>query len=766
MRNYNLIFNEANKKEKEAVAEAAALHGGGGNELVKPIIHLYMIAYGFPMLLCSIIISITKNDYIQVPFSFCFTNQMSIFIGSMAIPMLLMLLFMFMLIIVVYLTLRKIVDDLAKDKEDSGGQESEEKSEEPKRDELSDEEEKKKNPDQLLLANDCEEHDDVNSEQMIELKMDPITQKSTIISIHKSYMSSASCSSLGDNSTSDRTSVMDTQHKPNIQIKFFVFSLLLLLLTWTCGALLLTAHSIWPFASYETEFLLNKVFSYLFSLFLFVYSLIQLVFYVLSRGDVLMFSCSLQFGDSSPRRMENLCESPEADENYKINNWYFQSRDDQFSSTNDEAQTTSSEGDNGDKENQRDGDQVDNREKIYERQMSNVTTRMPSQSQLQLNTEMLLKRKESDMELVNPDDTESNNLTNEIDLMAEEENNLVEEQHKESICDMIFSAKKSSCRPSPSTQSLKSSSSSAHLSSSPNESSHLQQQLKLEEDSVNLTRLPHCTLAVQEDVSVTPFNEKVVSNEHSEKNYTHFHHSQSVYVVSNANQVLIKAVDENVHEKKRKNNSSKSKKSTYGFVDYSYEENSMKEIRSRTTVEQEKESKYTINESFNDKGSLIETSQKKGKTLNVLTNSCSANTGTALNSIATLLVPDLLKSSLSFSNKQHSSSSSKSIGYASANGAGSSTVSSSNFSSTESTVINQQSHKPTTTNTNSDVIIDDNSHYKSYCDDRLKYQQYLHNVSSNSNRSSHLYGTVNSSSSLKQPYHHMPIPAKIGRAHV
>jgi hypothetical protein len=41
----------------------------------------------------------------------------------------------------------------------------------------------------------------------------------------------------------------------------------------------------------------------------------------------------------------------------------------------------------------------------------------------------------------------------------------------------------------------------------------------------------------------------------------------------------------------------------------------------------------------------------------------------------------------------------------------------------------------------------------------------LHNVSSNSNRSSrsHLYGTVNksstSSSSLKQNYHHVPIPA-------
>lgn len=290
-----------------------------------------MIAYGFPMLLCSIIISITKNDYIQVPFSFCFTNQLSIFLGSMVIPMLLMLLFMFVLIVVVYLTLRKIVDDLAKDKEDSDGKESEEKSDEPKRDE-----EEKKNTDQLLLANDCEEHDDVNSEQMIELKMDPVTQKSTIISIHKSYMSSASsCSSLGDNSTSDRTSVMDTQHKPNIQIKFFVFSLFLLLLAWTCGALLLTAHSIWHFASYETEFFLNKVFSYLFSLFLFVYSLIQLVFYVLSRGDVLMFSCSLQFGESSPRRMENLCESPEADENYKINNWYFQPRDDQLTSTND-----------------------------------------------------------------------------------------------------------------------------------------------------------------------------------------------------------------------------------------------------------------------------------------------------------------------------------------------------------------------------------------------------------------------------------------------
>jgi hypothetical protein len=771
-RNYNLIFNEANKKEKEAVAEAATLHG---NELVKPIIHLYMIAYGFPMLLCSIIISITKNDYIQVPFSFCFTNQLSIFIGSMAIPMLLMVLFMFVLIIVVYLTLRKIVDDLAKDKEDSDGKESEEKNNEAKREELSDEDEKKKS-DHLLLENDCEEHDDVNSEQMIELKMDPVTQKSTIISIHKSYLSSASyCSSLGDNSTSDRTSVMDTQHKPNIQIKFFVLGLILLILAWTCGALILIAHSIWPDASYETEFLLNKLFSYLFALFLFVYSLIQLVFYVLSRGDVLMFSCSLQLGDNTSRRLENLCESSEADENYKIKNWYFQPRDDKLSSTNDEIQTTSSESDNDVKEKQ--GDQVDNREKIYERQLSNVTTRMPSQSQLQQNNETLLKRKESDMELVNPDDTASNNLTNEIDLVADEGNediNLIEEQHKESICDMIFSAKKSVYRPSPSTQSSKSSSSSAHLSSSPNESSHVHQKLKLEEDSINLTRLPHCTLAVQEDVSVTPFNEKFISNGYDQKTSQHFHHTQSVHSAYIGNQVVIEALDENIYEKKRTNKTSRSKsknKSAYVFVDYSYEENSMKEIKNYA-IEPEKESKYTMNESasFNDKDSLIETSQKKSKTLDVLTNSCSANTGTALNSIATLLVPDLLKSSLSFANKQHSNSSSKSIGYASANGAGSSTISSSNFSSSESTVMNQQSTKPPATNnhisiTNSDVLIDDSSHYKSYCDDRLKYQQYLHNVSSNSNRSSrsHLYGTVNktstSSSSLKQPYHQMPIPA-------
>lgn len=81
----------------------------------RPVIHLYMLGWGLPLALCSIIISITRHDYIQTPFSYCFTNEPNILIGSVVAPMLLVCLTQFALIIMTLRTLRSILVDLKRD---------------------------------------------------------------------------------------------------------------------------------------------------------------------------------------------------------------------------------------------------------------------------------------------------------------------------------------------------------------------------------------------------------------------------------------------------------------------------------------------------------------------------------------------------------------------------------------------------------------------------------------------------------------------------
>lgn len=129
--------------------------------------------------------------------------------------------------------------------------------------------------------------DNLAATDMLEIKMNPITQKSLVIN-HSAYTNqkldaSSSSSSFERESSldSDRTSIMDSQYRPHVQLKFaFVSWLVYVVLCSLAASLTLVAASTAP------DPFLQRLFSFLFSVVALVYSLMQLVFYVISRDDV------------------------------------------------------------------------------------------------------------------------------------------------------------------------------------------------------------------------------------------------------------------------------------------------------------------------------------------------------------------------------------------------------------------------------------------------------------------------------------------------
>jgi hypothetical protein len=119
-RNFNLIFNKEAVMNGFIKNDFAPNQIGGNKEYVKKsVIHLYMLGWGMPLLLCSIIVSITKRDYIQAPFGHCFTNEQHILIGSIFVPVLILLIIKMAFVVLIWITLRKILVDLKDDKEES-----------------------------------------------------------------------------------------------------------------------------------------------------------------------------------------------------------------------------------------------------------------------------------------------------------------------------------------------------------------------------------------------------------------------------------------------------------------------------------------------------------------------------------------------------------------------------------------------------------------------------------------------------------------------
>lgn len=85
-----------------------------------------MIAWGIPLALCSIIISITRQDYIHSPYFYCFTNDSNVLISSLLVPLISIFLAQFFIVVITLRSLRKIIIHLKQDELINGdGEENE-----------------------------------------------------------------------------------------------------------------------------------------------------------------------------------------------------------------------------------------------------------------------------------------------------------------------------------------------------------------------------------------------------------------------------------------------------------------------------------------------------------------------------------------------------------------------------------------------------------------------------------------------------------------
>ena len=116
-RNFSLIFRRGEATFAKQEPNTAQI--GGAEYVKKSVVHLYMLGWGVPSLVCSVIVSVTKREYVQAPYAYCFTNEPHILIGSVLVPVLTMLVVQLVFVVLIGLTLRKIVGDLKEDKEES-----------------------------------------------------------------------------------------------------------------------------------------------------------------------------------------------------------------------------------------------------------------------------------------------------------------------------------------------------------------------------------------------------------------------------------------------------------------------------------------------------------------------------------------------------------------------------------------------------------------------------------------------------------------------
>lgn len=67
-------------------------------------------------------ISITRQDYIQTPYSYCFTNEPNILVGSVMLPIVFVFATQFVIVMLILRTLRRIMIDLKHDELINGPQ--------------------------------------------------------------------------------------------------------------------------------------------------------------------------------------------------------------------------------------------------------------------------------------------------------------------------------------------------------------------------------------------------------------------------------------------------------------------------------------------------------------------------------------------------------------------------------------------------------------------------------------------------------------------
>jgi hypothetical protein len=203
------------------------------------------------------------------------------------------------------------------------------------------------------------------------------------------------------------------------------------MLVWFLAACL-ACGSRFPFLIHfvlKNEYLIMKVFSYLFSIFLFVYSMLQFSFYVLSRDEFSCVNMRINYpkwfelcsvfkvsniGSKSNSLQNNADLNQQSNQYHEQNNWYFEPPND---TTNVEEKTPLNRMDSIDCSN-------NNRYKIYE-------------------TPSVFKPTNENCSETKHIYKSSNETQNLVEESSSDELNQVENEHKESICDVIFSAKKS-----------------------------------------------------------------------------------------------------------------------------------------------------------------------------------------------------------------------------------------------------------------------------------------------------------------------------------
>jgi len=309
-RNSSLIFdlmndnnNNNNNKKKDELKKLNKKQNDYDDEdeedeeyIAKPVVHLYMLGWGLPLLLCSIVVSIEKRDYLTAPFSTCFTNEKNILINTLILPVIVMFLVKLIFIVLIVLTLNRIVKDLKKDPGSASSENNNNNGSDDDEEKISNNELKTKLE---MCQNWTQNKDNHQQQQQSENNSDSDQNQPN----YSPPVIGSRASSISNMNHSDHTSVMDTQHKPNVQLRFACISLLLYIVIWLIGACYALSPSFTqmhsrnvkqPFLfidSNEIQIndLFKKSFTYLLSIFLFIYALLQISFYALCRDDIVLF---------------------------------------------------------------------------------------------------------------------------------------------------------------------------------------------------------------------------------------------------------------------------------------------------------------------------------------------------------------------------------------------------------------------------------------------------------------------------------------------
>ena len=238
----------------------------------KPVLHLYLLGWGLPLLVCSVIVSIAKGSYLTVPYAVCFTNNTPILLGSLLVPVCVLIVVKIAFICLICATLKRIVNDLKRssnedDDDEEAGSESRIKIENFSSDDLllgdklklceswAEEQEHQRGGGNNVENNNnnnaanYDDNADMNGgggggrgESVVaELKMKPridfiLKESSSLLGSNGENTNNTGTGPVApSNNYSEQTSVMDAQYKPNVQLKFAFISYLLMVIIWITG---------------------------------------------------------------------------------------------------------------------------------------------------------------------------------------------------------------------------------------------------------------------------------------------------------------------------------------------------------------------------------------------------------------------------------------------------------------------------------------------------------------------------------------------------